>query len=277
MKQTIVSGSFDNIQSQQVRFLEEANRVGQVQVLLWSDRMVQAVVGNKPKFPESERLYLLEAIRYVDTVTLIDDPEAIDRLPLEVIAPQTAWVVTEEMHCQSKENFCARYGLEYHMVPDEQLQGFPDRGLGELSAQPGRKKALVTGCFDWLHSGHIRFFEEVTQLGDLYVVVGSDANLRLLKGKGHPLFHQAERLYMVQAIRTVKGAVISTGSGWMDAEPEIEIIQPDLYVVNEDGDNPEKREFCRKHHLDYIVLKRTPKDGLPRRESRLLRGDKIPR
>ena len=45
-----------------------------------------------------------------------------------------------------------------------------------------------------------------------------------------------------------------------------------MYVVNEDGDKPEKREFCRAHGLEYVVLKRTPKEGLPRRQSTDLRG-----
>jgi hypothetical protein len=58
----------------------------------------------------------------------------------------------------------------------------------------------------------------------------------------------------------------------MDAEPEIALIQPDVYAVNEDGDIPEKREFCRAHGLEYVVLKRTPKEGLPRRQSTDLRG-----
>ena len=58
----------------------------------------------------------------------------------------------------------------------------------------------------------------------------------------------------------------------MDAEPEIARIQPHRYAVNEDGDKPEKRAFCEKHGLEYIVLKRTPKPGLPRRQSTDLRG-----
>ena len=31
-------------------------------------------------------------------------------------------------------------------------------------------KVFVSGCFDVLHSGHIRFFEEASQYGDLYAV-----------------------------------------------------------------------------------------------------------
>ena len=130
----------------------------------------------------------------------------------------------------------------------------------------------MTGSFDWLHTGHVRFFEETSALGTLVVVVGHDQNIELLKGKGHPQFGQDERRYMVQAIRYVRQVLISSGSGWMDAEAEIARIQPDIYAVNEDGDRPEKREFCARHGLDYVVLKRTPKAGLPRRESTKLRG-----
>ena len=93
-----------------------------------------------------------------------------------------------------------------------------------------------------------------------------------LKGKGHPMFPQEERRYMVQSIRFVKQALVSSGSGWMDAEPEIDRIKPDIYAVNEDGDKPEKRSFCEAHGIQYVVLKRTPKEGLPRRISTDLRG-----
>ena len=77
---------------------------------------------------------------------------------------------------------------------------------------------------------------------------------------------------MVQSIRYVKQALVSSGQGWMDAEPEIALIKPDIYAVNEDGDKPEKQAFCQEHGLDYVVLKRLPKEGLPRRKSTALRG-----
>ena len=58
----------------------------------------------------------------------------------------------------------------------------------------------------------------------------------------------------------------------MDAEPEIDLRQPTSYVVNEDGDKPEKREFCEAHGLQYVVLERIPHEGLPARSSTDLRG-----
>jgi hypothetical protein len=58
----------------------------------------------------------------------------------------------------------------------------------------------------------------------------------------------------------------------MDTEPEIDQRKTDIYVVNEDGNQPEKHEFCRAHGLENVVLKRQPKPGLPRRQSTDLRG-----
>jgi cytidyltransferase-like protein len=135
-----------------------------------------------------------------------------------------------------------------------------------------RKKVMVTGCYDFFHSGHIRFFEEVSAYGELYVVVGHDANIRLLKGEGHPLLSQEERRYVAGTIRYVTEALISSGDGWLDAEPEIQRIKPNIYAVNEDGDRGGKRQYCEQHGIEYLVLKRRPAPGLPPRTSTELRG-----
>lgn len=128
------------------------------------------------------------------------------------------------------------------------------------------KKVLVSGCYDLLHGGHIAFFKTAAEYGDLYVSVGTDANLLLLKGK-KPYFSQEERVYIVNSIRYVKKAFIASGSGVLDFEPDIEHIQPDLLIVNRDGHTPEKEALCKKLGIQYKVLERIPEDGLPVRAS----------
>jgi cytidyltransferase-like protein len=183
------------------------------------------------------------------------------------------WVVTAESDNTRTRSFCAGHGLACHLVTTADLEEVPAAApAASPDGQPDRKKVLVTGSFDWLHSGHLRFFEETAGLGELYVVVGHDDNIRLLKGEGHPLFPQDVRRYMVGSIRCVKQALISTGHGWLDAEPEIIQIKPDIYAVNEDGAVEEKRVYCEAHGIEYLVLKRTPKEGLEKRSSTELRG-----
>lgn len=272
MNTVFVSGSFDDLRARQVRFLEEASRLGSVHVLLWCDAVVEAMTGSKPKFPQAERQYFLEAIRYVEQVSLMEHLANANGFFPEGLPDDCIWVVTEDMHTSASQSFLPSKGIQYRIIPENELRIFPTWYTNEPAQATGRKKVVVTGCYDWLHTGHVRFFEETSQFGDLYVVIGRDANVRLLKGEGHPLFLEPERLYMVQAIRYVKHALVATGSGWMDAEPEIGKIRPDIYAVNEDGDKPEKRAFCQEHDLEYVVLKRTPKAGLPTRTSTHLRG-----
>jgi cytidyltransferase-like protein len=267
----VVSGGFDDLRSAQVRFLEEAAKLGPLDVLLWSDAAITRLEGRKPKFPQAEREYFLRAIRYVEGVNLSCDLAGPDCLSLPNALRPAAWVVDEASDNEAKRAYCRAHGLQYRVLRPEDLRGLP----GDLPEPPdnsARKRVLVTGCYDWFHSGHVRFFEEVSELGDLYVVVGHDANIKLLKGDGHPLFPESERRYLVQSIRYVTQALVSTGQGWLDAEPEIRRIKPHIYAVNEDGDRPEKRQYCESHGIEYRVLRRLPKQGLPRRESTDLRG-----
>ena len=273
-KHVVVTGGFDDMRSQDVRFLQEAARLGPLSVLPWSDALCRTLTGAEPKFPQSERLYYLQALHYVQRVHIVDQLADADALPsVPDVTPQI-WAVPDTQDTPPKRAYCREHGLDYHVVTEDQLAGFPEHApLADIaSAQTARKKVLVTGCYDWFHTGHIRFFEECSELGDLYVVVGHDANIRLLKGEGHPMLNEDERRYMVGSIQYVTQALISTGSGWMDAAPEVARLQPDIYVVNEDGDKPEKRQFFAEHNLEYVVLERLPKPGLPRRESTHLRG-----
>ena len=269
MAKVVVSGSFDDLRSRDVRFLEEASKLGDLHVLAWSDQSITALEDKPPKFNQDERLYFLQAIRYVHQVTIVD-VEDVDILPNIAGMKPNIWVVDATDNSEAKHDYCEKNGITYIILSEGDLEGFPVFPVS--LEQTDNNKVLVTGCFDWFHSGHVRFFEETSELGDLYVVVGHDKNIELLKGAGHPQFKGDERRYMVQAIRYVKQGLVSSGNGWMDAEPEIARIKPDQYAVNEDGDKPEKRDFCEQHGLEYVVLKRTPKAGLPKRESTQLRG-----
>ena len=132
------------------------------------------------------------------------------------------------------------------------------------------KKVFVSGCYDLLHSGHVEFFRQASQYGDLYVGIGSDDTI--LHYKGHrTLYDENERLFMVKAIRYVKDAFINAGSGIMDFIPTVDALKPDILVVNEDGDRDEKRQFCKERGIEYIVLKRVPSEGLDAHSSTSLK------
>ena len=133
------------------------------------------------------------------------------------------------------------------------------------------KKVFVSGCYDLLHSGHVEFFQQASQFGDLYVGIGSDATYLEYKHR-KPMFPQEERLFMVQNIKAVKEAYINEGSGVIDFLPTLDIVKPDIFVVNAEGGSDTKRQLCEERGIQYIELQRTPHEGLQARSSSSLKA-----
>lgn len=134
------------------------------------------------------------------------------------------------------------------------------------------KKVFVSGCYDMLHSGHVAFLQEAAELGDLYVGLGSDKTIFALKNR-RTINSDAERLYMIKALRCVKDAWINSGSGIMDFVEEVKQLKPDIFFVNTDGFTPAKEEFCREHGIQLVVSKRLPHEGLPARSTTAIRRE----
>lgn len=128
------------------------------------------------------------------------------------------------------------------------------------------KKVFVSGCYDLLHSGHVEFFRQAAEYGDLYVGIGSDKTYLGYKHR-KTIYSEQERLFMVKSIRYVKDAYINAGSGVLDYVPTLDIVKPDVFVVNSDGGSPEKRKICEERGIEYIELHRDPHEGLTARSS----------
>lgn len=128
------------------------------------------------------------------------------------------------------------------------------------------KKVFVSGCYDLLHSGHVEFFRQAAQYGDLYVGIGSDKTYLGYKHR-KTIYSEQERLFMVKSIKYVRDAYINAGSGVMDFVPTLDIVKPDVFVVNSDGGSEEKRRCCEERGIEYVELERVPQKGLKARSS----------
>lgn len=135
-----------------------------------------------------------------------------------------------------------------------------------------KKRVFVSGCYDMLHSGHVAFFKEASQYGDLYVGIGSDKTIEELKNR-KTVCSEKERLYMVKSIRYVTDACINTGSGLIDFIESVDRFHPDVFVVNSDGGSDTKQKFCEERGIEYVVLEREPEAGLQARSTTALRKE----
>ncbi len=93
--------------------------------------------------------------------------------------------------------------------------------------QAQRSVVWTNGCFDLLHTGHIRSLNAASQLGDVLVVgINSDESVRHLKGAGRPILPAAERAEILAALECVDHVVIFPELMPMAI---LELVQPDVH------------------------------------------------
>ena len=74
---------------------------------------------------------------------------------------------------------------------------------------PGKTIVFTNGCFDILHTGHVRYLAAAKRLGDLLVVgLNGDGSVRELKGEGRPLNTQEDRAEVIAALEAVDYVII---------------------------------------------------------------------
>lgn len=68
----------------------------------------------------------------------------------------------------------------------------------------GKTVVMTNGCFDILHTGHVRYLEAARALGDVLIVaVNTDDSVKRLKGPTRPLNNCVDRMAVLAALRCV--------------------------------------------------------------------------
>ena len=117
------------------------------------------------------------------------------------------------------------------------------------------KVSLVTGGFDPIHSGHIRYFERAKDLSN-YLVVGLNGDPWLKRKKGQYFQSWTERADIIRHLNMVD-AVVS----WDDVDDSaVDLLQKCLWYYDEEllyfangGDrmetNTPELEFCKRNEI----------------------------
>jgi len=137
-------------------------------------------------------------------------------------------------------------------------------------------KVMVAGCFDLLHASHVVFLNKAAALGALYVSLGSDQSIVRQKNKS-PTYTQAERKFLLENLRHVKWVGVVNDPSPLGFVEHLVEIKPHIFVINEDGDTPEKRAVCEQHGVEYRVFPRDHFDpAAPTSTTQISTGDFIP-
>ena len=132
--------------------------------------------------------------------------------------------------------------------------------LGARYAAEGKNLVLTNGCFDLLHTGHVRYLQQARELGDvLLVAVNSDQSVRALKGPERPLNSALDRAEVLAGLRCVDHVTVFEGKRVTDV---IRQLRPAIYAKGGDYTletlDPEEREALQDVGTEIRLLSLVP-------------------
>ncbi len=101
--------------------------------------------------------------------------------------------------------------------------------------QNHQKIVFTNGCFDLLHTGHIKYLEQARSYGDKLIVgLNSDASVNRLKGDNRPIIAELDRAYILASLKSVDFVVIFEEDTPYNL---IKSINPDVMIKGGDYKN----------------------------------------
>jgi len=114
----------------------------------------------------------------------------------------------------------------------------------------GKTIALCHGCFDILHTGHLRHFEVAKHVADIVIVtVTPDRFIR--KGPGRPVFPEDQRAELVAGLLAVDWVGINE---WESATETLRLLQPSFFVKGQEYET-RAQEVNPNFLLEITVVK----------------------
>ena len=96
----------------------------------------------------------------------------------------------------------------------------------------GKKVVFTNGCFDIIHTGHVRYLNVAKGYGDVLVVaINSDDSVQRLKGPKRPIMTQEERAEVLAALGMVDYVTVFEED---DPHHVIAELMPDVLVKGGD-------------------------------------------
>ena len=118
----------------------------------------------------------------------------------------------------------------------------------------GKKIIMTNGCFDIIHTGHVRYLSKAKSLGDyLVIAVNDDESVKRLKGNGRPINALEDRMLVLNSLASVN-LVISFSQD--TPEEIISSVNPDVLVKGGDykEENIAGAESVRKSGGEVVIM-----------------------
>lgn len=117
--------------------------------------------------------------------------------------------------------------------------------------EPRRRIIAVSGGFDPLHYGHVRYIQEAAKYGDVVVILNSDSWLK--RKKGFSFMPWEQRAEIVRALKGVKNVLMARDDDGTVISSLID-LRPDFFAKGGDRtrENTPEMQVCKDHDIEMV-------------------------
>ena len=110
------------------------------------------------------------------------------------------------------------------------------------------RTVFVSGCFDILHAGHVRFFQDARSLGDHLTVSFASAEVLWLHKGRMPSLPDCHKRELLESLAVVDRVVVGEGrTPGLDFAESFVRLRPDVLAVTTDDRYADaKRKLCSR-------------------------------
>jgi len=140
------------------------------------------------------------------------------------------------------------------------------------------KTVFVSGCFDILHAGHLKFFHDARSLGDHLTVCFASQDSLLSHKQRLPSIPDEHKKLLLESLKMVDSVVVGTGSKiGFDFEDHFRALQPNILAITTDSCfRDEKAKLCAENNAELVILEKSPPTFEPISTSQIVQNIKAP-
>ena len=153
-----VSGCYDLLHSGHVEFFRQAAQYGDLYVGIGSDATILKYKNHRTVYPEKERLFMVQSIRYVKDAFINQGSGIMDFVPtVEALKPDR-FVVNADGASEEKRRFCKEHGIEYIVLERTPAKGLDARSSTNLKAQICEIPTRLDLAGTWIDQPYVSCF-----------------------------------------------------------------------------------------------------------------------
>lgn len=134
-KKVLVSGCYDLLHAGHIAFFKSASQYGKLYVSVGQDDNLFRLKGKKPYFSQEERVYMVDAVRYVTEAFIASGEGMLDfEEDMKRIRPDY-FVVNHDGYTDGKKQLCEENNVELIV-----LERIPEEGLPARSSSQSKKE-----------------------------------------------------------------------------------------------------------------------------------------